>query len=437
MKNATCGRKRNLRNSGFSMNQNHKLGTPKLIRKMLSPLIKTWLRLVRDVVFAVADMLALQFLPKHRRDGGPTRVVIIILHGIGDFVLWSSAHEIFLRRFPAPDYEITLICWTKAEAFIRAFCTYRRIIAVDRLRFIRDLRYRVRMIRHIRRQGFCIAVQPTFNRVFLIEDSIVRATGAPERIGNVGTNSFITGRQRRISDEWYTRLLETGGRPMHDLLRNAAVLRVLGWSDDDILRPRLAIAACPEPYVLFAIGASDFLRRWPVDRFAALAKLIGDEFDLPIVFVAGQEERELRKDFPIWDGARWTDLIGRTDIEALVGQIACARLLVSNDSGSVHLASAIGTPSVCVVGGGLPGRYHPYPEGAVPESARPIAISHHMPCYGCGWRCIYQLRKTAAAPCITEVTVEEVMAAVRLRLPRRVIEVGSSTFQVESKRFSR
>jgi hypothetical protein len=119
--------------------------------------------------------------------------------------------------------------------------------------------YRWRAIRKISRSGFAVALQPNFNRDLLIEDALMRATGAPERIGSAGTPMFSSGLARKIGERWYTTLVPASAEPLHDIERYAEFRSAIGATSAPA-RPQLPKIASPttavrQPYVLFAVGS--------------------------------------------------------------------------------------------------------------------------------------------------------------------------------------
>jgi ADP-heptose:LPS heptosyltransferase len=110
-------------------------------------------------------------------------------------------------------------------------------------------------------------------------------------------------------------------------------------------------------------------------------------------------------------------LAGETSISELAEVIRGAQLLVGNETSAVHIAAAVGTPSVCLLGGGHFGRFVPYPEGI--EGAAPIPVFQRMECYGCNWRCTQPHEPGQPTPCITAIPAADVIAAVQKILPKR------------------
>jgi len=122
----------------------------------------------------------------------------------------------------------------------------------------------------------------------------------------------------------------------------------------------------PRSTPILAIGptANWTGKEWPAERFADLARrLTGPAGVLPgarvAVFAAGPEVERAR---PVLDalGDTAIDLTGRTDPLAAAACIQRAALYVGNDSGLMHIAAAVGTPTVGLFGPGFPEVYSPW-----------------------------------------------------------------------------
>jgi ADP-heptose:LPS heptosyltransferase len=96
-------------------------------------------------------------------------------------------------------------------------------------------------------------------------------------------------------------------------------------------------------------GAASGSRRWPVDRFAALARRLGGEHR--VVVTAGPSERDLA-------AAVGAEVL-TTDLQRLAALVADAALVVCGDTGVGHLATAYGTPSVLLFGPTPPAEWGP------------------------------------------------------------------------------
>lgn len=106
-------------------------------------------------------------------------------------------------------------------------------------------------------------------------------------------------------------------------------------------------------------GAASGSRRWPADRFAAVAAWAAS-LGLPVGITGSPAEAPLAEEVRRRAGLPTDALLaGRTDLAQLAALVADARLVVSGDTGTAHLASAYGTPSVVLFGPTPPSRWGP------------------------------------------------------------------------------
>jgi heptosyltransferase-2 len=106
------------------------------------------------------------------------------------------------------------------------------------------------------------------------------------------------------------------------------------------------------PLVGFAPGAAyGHAKRWPPDRVAGVvSRLHARGVTCVLVGAAGDRDagREIESSLP--SGSRLVNVIGRTDLRLLAGLLAACRVFVSNDSGAMHLAAAVGVPVAAIFG---------------------------------------------------------------------------------------
>lgn len=105
-----------------------------------------------------------------------------------------------------------------------------------------------------------------------------------------------------------------------------------------------AAAGLPEAYAVLAPGASCPSRRWPPERFAAVAARLG----LPVAVVGTEKEAPL---VDAVTGPGVVGLAGQLDVPALAALIEGAQVALTNNSGGMHLADAVGTPVVALFAG--------------------------------------------------------------------------------------
>ena len=131
------------------------------------------------------------------------------------------------------------------------------------------------------------------------------------------------------------------------------------------------------PYWVLAPGSMAASRRWPVERFAALAKHIAHTTGLSGLVVGGTAEIAVAKQLCQDPVRQLTDCVARGSVAAYWQIFRQARFTVSNDSGLAHVAALCGSPVYIVWGAGDPGKTKPLGPG-------PVRILHYpVDCWPC------------------------------------------------------
>ncbi|MBX6749217.1 MAG: glycosyltransferase family 9 protein, partial [Micromonosporaceae bacterium] len=128
--------------------------------------------------------------------------------------------------------------------------------------------------------------------------------------------------------------------------------------------PKVGTAGAPPRRgpVLVHPGASTVDRRWPADRFAAVARALAER-GYPVRVTAGPAEQDLAARVTAAAGLPATAVAGSMSLDALTDLVASSRLVVCNDTGVAHLATACRTPSVVIFGPQPPSRWGPPANG--------------------------------------------------------------------------
>ena len=118
----------------------------------------------------------------------------------------------------------------------------------------------------------------------------------------------------------------------------------------------------PEPFAVVHPGAASAARRWPADRFGAVVAALTAR-GIRVALTGSTGERSLCEEVLACAGPdaseRTTILAGETHIVALAATVGHADLVVANDTGVAHLATAFGVPSVVLFGPTPPAEWGP------------------------------------------------------------------------------
>ena len=141
-------------------------------------------------------------------------------------------------------------------------------------------------------------------------------------------------------------------------------------------------------------------KRWPADRFAEVARRVADRLDCEWVLFGVASDAPAGAEIEKGLAGKCVNLIGKTTLAELMDRLAECRLLLTNDTGTMHLAAFLGVPVVAIFGSTEPRLTGPLGGGHV-------VLRHQVECSPCFEReCPLDFR------CMNAVTVEETTDAV-------------------------
>ncbi len=312
-----------------------------------------------------------RLLRRRRDDLRVRRVLVIKFLGLGSVLLATPLLRRLRERWP--DARITFLTFAaNAELVSRLDCVD-EVLVVPRSSVAGLLAAAPGLLGRLRRARFDLVLDLEFYS--RLSNLVSWATGARRRVG-----FFVRARWRGtlLTDPVYFNPTLPYGRAV------LALLKPLGLDDADpgrLLAPRLLpdevaasrvrLQALGVPatgtLVVVNVNASDLCeeRRWPAERFARLVQRFGAEI-APVdrfVFIGAPGEqgavREVLDLLPAAARAACLDLAGRTSLLDLVVLLQRGALLVSNDSGPLHLAAALRVPSISFYGPETPALYGP------------------------------------------------------------------------------
>jgi lipopolysaccharide heptosyltransferase I len=262
----------------------------------------------------------------------------------------------------------------------------------------------IHTVRQLRRVGYDAVIDL---QGLLKSAVLARAVGARQTIGFPRQHL-----RESLARVFYTESPDPGGEA-HVIYKNLALLAPF---DAVETRPRFPIAIPQTPtaasvkhrfettgYVLVNPCAAWPNKQWPPQRFGQVAAAIGERFGLPSLVLWGPGEQPLAQ--RVVDASKGAaEESPPTTITDLVSISSGARLMISGDTGPLHIAAAVGIPIVALFGPTRPERNGPW----APED---LTLSRVETC-----DCHYERRCRRSRPCIDDITVDEVQGAVLRRL---------------------
>jgi ADP-heptose:LPS heptosyltransferase len=305
----------------------------------------------------------------------PRNIFVLDFGQLGDVVLSLPALAAIRKRFPRA--RITVAGGLAAALVVEMSGSANRTLAIDRVSLRDGSKWSsvwrmLQLVGEVRRARYDLVI----DLHSLSESNLLGyLSGAPARI--------FAQRGGRSLDFLATMRTPWEDRGRHQVDRYLDVLTPLGIAgasrvpelrtraeDDEAVQKMLEErgAAGGSSLVGLFPGASQPNRRWPLERFAELASRLEKE-GARMVVLLGPEERavaeEMRAAFS--SSALVLDGLTLSQVASLAARLS---LFVSNDSGPMHLAAAVGTPVLLLLGAPIPG---PYWFGPVGEHHRIVA----------------------------------------------------------------
>ena len=230
---------------------------------------------------------------------------------------------------------------------------------------------------------------------------MARQTKAPVRVGFASAREGAT--------VFYTHRVDAGDRERHAVERNLDLAEAVGcdrgpvqfdlpnFDADTSAVHALLEPLNGEPFAVLLPGTNWQSKRWPAEHFATLADLIASKLGLRVVIAGSDDAADAAK---LINGL---NLVGKTRLRPLVQLLRQASLVVSNDSGPMHLAAALGRPLVAPFGPTSPVRTGPF--GSDRSVLRLDIVC--SPCYR--RNCIHQ-------SCLWQLSPETVLRWCRVQL---------------------
>ena len=294
-------------------------------------------------------------------------LLIVRTEAIGDYFHFRNFLKYIRNSVQYKNYKITL-CGNVmykdiAEKFDRD--SIDDFIWINRKLLTEDEKYRKETLLDINSRKFQITIQPNFSREFLIGDSIVRASGAKERIGAKGdtTNDILL--FKKIADSWYTDLRNIPEVNIWEFDRNKAFFEQILNTKINIKAPSLEYASqIKEDYIVFFPGAGEKIKQWPKENFAELATRINNKYSINIKICGSSQDYELAESISnVKNNNRIENLCGKTSLIELIDIISKCKILITNDSSAFHIGACLKTETICLFMGRHYGRFAPYPKG--------------------------------------------------------------------------
>lgn len=230
-----------------------------------------------------------------------------------------------------------------------------------------SLPQKLNLAANLKRKDIDIAIMLNPSREFNI---ISFLAGIPVRVGYNRKWGFLL--THKMKDEKYL------GRK-HEIEYNLDLVGLLGINTENESLSLNIEDCCALPEKLGAGKGSDLvaihpwtsdpIKQWPIDNFVELTRKLAQDKDAKIIIIGGKEESLKSRHYFTNLKSNVIDYTGKTTLKELAALLKKCRLLISGDSGPVHLACCVGTCVIAIFRKDIPGkcakRWGPWGEGHI------------------------------------------------------------------------
>ena len=279
------------------------------------------------------------------------RILIARTDKIGDLVLSTPVIKAVREAYPGA--YIAMMVRPYAQEIIKGNPYLDEVITYDKankgLSIIHDLKF----IGYLRKKKFDLAlILHPKNRTHII----ALLSGIPERIGYDKKMGFLLTKKiphlkhygLKHEIDYTLDILRYAGigfkdKGLHITVDKDALERVDRiFSENGISKEDKVVTVHP--------GSSCASKRWAVERFAKVADSLAKEYRAKIVIIAGPHDRLFGDKTAALMKESALNLTGKTTVSQIVGILKRSAIFISNDSGPVHIACAVGTPTISIFG---------------------------------------------------------------------------------------
>jgi len=337
-------------------------------------------------------------------------ILYVRTDAIGDNVLASAMLPHLRERYP--DAMVTALCQDRVAELYEASPCVDKIISFNWWKAFNEEPYRQQILGQVQALKAGLTLNSVYSRDALT-DYFAIGSFAPERIALHGDESNIRVDLRDKNNTAYTRIISTEATPKSEIERHRDFLQGLGiaapalqpivWttSEDESFADEFYSRHGLDPQktvVCYPSGqwAGKFYERYPEALSVPLR-----ENGFSVIMLGGQGECDINSRLLSELGVPGVNAAGETTIRQTAAIIRRCRIGIGADTGTAHIACAVGTPHVVLLWGGHFGRFFPY-SPLTSVACLPLA------CYGCNWQCPY-----SRPHCVKNIDPAVVEAAFR------------------------
>lgn len=330
-------------------------------------LIRLYLRYFSFAIYLTARFILLFSHPAVPR---PKSLLVLKPDAIGDYVLMRNFLPWLKNSERFKGYHMVWCGNTLQKSIIDHFdnSLFDEFIWIDKTRIYWDVVYYVAIAKKLF-HCYEAVIQPVYSREFIF-DYYAEIAATNERITFGGDNVNIYPFFRRLSNKWYTELIDPEDHVQFEFFRYKSFFQKVIQNEINLERPyfdspdlkTIEIPLLPATFAVVFPGAQMRYRQWAPEKFAAVCDYLTDRFSIPAVLLGSEQDKPVAFKITAQSKGSCIDLTGKTSLTQVIAIIARSKFVITNDTVTAHIAPAVNVSCIALSQLNHYGRFLPYPD---------------------------------------------------------------------------
>lgn len=400
--------KKNSKGKRYNSNSSYNLSLKLYIFFQRYPILRYF-----KITFYFIDFFLLLFIKKPKKiQTEKKKIFIMYNYAFGDGVIWLNEAKELRKIYNKKDYELILMCQKGLNTLYENEKVFDKVIPYDLIKATFNLKNRFKLFKTLRETYYDIVID--FIGVYECTTNVFasRAIHAGKKISIIDKTLDKRLCPRWLAKKIYDEVVEITKPHLSLIEYYAEMIRFLGnkeykveFSKNKSIKINKNLNL-PEKYFIIFPGASTYLKKWDINKYAEIATRVYKKTNLPIVFCGtGADIDSINALKLLIPNIPSYDIVEQTSLLEFIEVIKKASLVITNDTSTYHIAVINQTPVAIITGGYTYDRYVSYHFENEDKYLKPCIIVHKMDCFNCDNRCPYLKTTDKNWPCLKKITV--------------------------------
>ena len=322
--------------------------------------------IIYAIIYEIYDVVTWLVILNKRPENANKKLLIVRVDEIGDYMLWHNFLKEIVEKFD--DYSIDFCGNSACKSIFNAFDEQGidNAIWLDKQLFTSSLVYRYKFLKNIYLQHYDVVINARYARERISDDTIVKAASAKQAFGMDGKVKIDN---ERHNSKLYTHMLNFNKKSLFEFYKNQLFTEFVTNTPSKVKSTLISfenlpvnLQALPTNYFVVFTGARSPEKIWPTANFIDVANYIYKITGGTAVVCGGPGDVAYASPFITGYKNPCIDLTAKTSLTEMLTILKTARCLISVDTGSVHLAAAVGCAVFGIFNGSHFKRFAPYPK---------------------------------------------------------------------------